>query len=73
MKKLVQISLVVIVVLVLLLVTVGAPNASVDKMSSDTAQSISATASTAVPGTQVASCSSIKSVNCAPSKVGWNS
>ena len=73
MKKLVQISLAVIVVFVLLLATVGAPYASVDKMSSDTAQSISSMTNATVHDAQVASCSSIKSVSCAVPNVGWNS
>jgi hypothetical protein len=73
MKKLVQVSLVVIVVFVLLLATAAAPSVSVDKMSSDTAQSISPMADATVQSALLPACTRTKVVNCATLNVGWNS
>jgi len=74
MKKLIQISLVVVLVFVLFQAVTAGPMVSASKIGSSAASSISSTANTSVEDVQMAACLiRITGVICVTPNVGWNS
>jgi len=72
MKKLIQISLVVVLIFVLLQAVVGLTSGSPDK-TAPVGSGQYATAATSEQSLSVLTCSSSRPVNCAVPLVGWNS
>jgi hypothetical protein len=74
MKKLIQISLIIVLVLVLFQATVGGLGGSPSKAGSGAAGSVSFTASTSIDDVYATACLVyIKGVVCVRPNVGWNS
>ena len=74
MKKLIQISLIVVLVFVLFQAAAGGSVVSSGKIGSSDVSHISSTVNTSLEGAQMAACVvRIKGVVCVTPNVGWNS
>ncbi len=73
MKKLIQISLIVVLVFAMFQAVIASPTVSVGGVGSHQIQTISSTANASAQASQMATCLGIKGLLCIVPNVGWNS